>query len=63
MRDQSNFKSIATIGIVTRESNVLMETNLDAVTESDENFSANILVAEAAGVEAQISTTANPVAS
>ena len=60
---QSNLSSIAIIGIVIRESNVLIETNFDAVTVSDENFSANILVADAAGVAAQISTTANPVAS
>ena len=49
--------------MVTSESRVLMETNLDAVTVSDENFSANILVADAAGVAAQMRTTAKPVAS
>ena len=49
--------------MVTSESNVLMETNLDAVTVSDENFSANILVADAAGIAAQMSTTAKPFAS
>ena len=49
--------------MVTRESSVHIETNFDAVTVSEENFTANILVADAAGVAAQISTTANPVSS
>ena len=46
-----------TKGIVAIDSTVLIETNFDAVTVSDENFSANIHVTEATGVEAQISVT------
>ena len=43
--------------MVTSERMVLMETNFDAVTESDENFSANIQVADAAGVAEHIRVT------
>ena len=40
---------------------VLIETNFDAVTESEENFSANIHVADAAGVAEHISVTENAI--
>ena len=56
-----SFKSKTTSGIVTSERMVLMETNLDAVTESDENFSANMQVADAAGVAEQIRVTENAI--
>lgn len=56
-----SFKRSTTSGIVTSERIVLMETNFDAVTESEENFSANIQVAVAAGVAAQIRVTENAI--
>lgn len=47
--------------MVASDKMVLIETNFDAVTESEENFSANIQVAEAAGVAEHIRVTAKAI--